>query len=162
MNKIFFTYNTDVQENLQLQKQSSTERLTIVEYKSSKANDPQVHNTPVNTPRLWYRLPVVLHRRGSFQCLSSFTRGHPLATQRRKLCYRPLELSHNLQVTCRAKGLPHNLLCHHLTWRGNSLQSTYLGKKGGTMGHVLLLVLPCFIGLLGLCNIWLFTGMIKG
>lgn len=36
------------------------------------------------------------------------------------------------------------------------------GKKGGTMGHVLLLVLPCFIGLLGLCNIWLFTRMIKG
>lgn len=83
-------------------------------------------------------------------------------TETRKSCYSPLELSRNLQVTCEAKGLPGNLLWHHPTWRENSLQSTYLGKKGETTGHVLPLVLLCFIGLPGLCNIWLFTGMVKG
>lgn len=30
------------------------------------------------------------------------------------------------------------------------------------MGHVLPLVVPCFIGLPGLCNIWFLTRMIKG
>lgn len=112
-NKTFFTYKTVVQENLQPQQQSSTERLTIVEHKSSKANDPQVHNnTPVNTARLWYRQPVALQQ-GQKRKFSVFEQLHSRApsshTERRKLCYRPLEQSHNLQVTCGAKGLPHNL-----------------------------------------------------
>lgn len=90
------------------------------------------------------------------------SRAHSRHKETRKSCYSRLELSHNLQGTCEAKGLSGNLLWHHPTRRGNSLKSTYLGKKGETTGHVLPLVLPCFIGLPGLCNIWLFTRMIKG
>lgn len=61
-----------------------------------------------------------------------------------------------------SKGTPRHSALAPPTWRGNSLWSTYLGKKGETTGHVLPLVLPCFIGLPGLCNIWLFTRMVKG
>jgi len=60
--KTFFTYKTGVQEGLQPQKQSSTERLTTVEHTSSKAKDTQVHSDPlVNTAiRLSFNQPVVL------------------------------------------------------------------------------------------------------
>lgn len=103
-----FTNKTEVQENLQPQKQSSTERLTTVKHKSSKANDIDVYdNTPVNTARLCYRQTGVLQQ-GQRENISVFEQLHSRApsshTERRKSCYRPLELSHNLQVTCGEKG----------------------------------------------------------
>lgn len=138
--KTLFTYKTGVQEKLQPQQQSSTERLTTAECISSKVKDTQVHNDPsvITDTRLWFSQPVVLQwgRRRKFSgfglvCSWALSR----CTETRKSRYRPLEPSCNLQVTCGAKGLPGNLLWHHPTWRGNSPQSTYLGKKGETTGH---------------------------
>lgn len=96
---------------------------------------------------------------------SRFAQGHSRPTEMRKSHYGPLKvrLSCSLQATYRTKGRPGNLLLHCPTERGSSrLRSTYRGKKGETTGCVLPLVLPCFIGLPGLWNIWLFTAMVKG
>lgn len=97
-------------------------------------SDPLV-NTSIS---LWFSQPVWTEEEPLKEFEHVHSRAFSRHTETRNLCYSPLELSHNLQDIYGAKGIPGNLLWHDPTWRGSSLRSTYLGKKGETTGHVLL------------------------
>lgn len=101
-------------------------------------------------------------RRGSFQCLSSFPWGHPLAKQTEGNCVT----GHWSRLTTFKSPVEqkdsHTICSGTLPGEGTACRAHTQVRKEEQGGHVLPLVLPCFIGLPGLCNIWLFTGMIKG